>query len=283
MKSTIELVLSRWPDALLDPGRSVAVDLHGLPGLFHAPPGWSVAAPGLPTNLLYYVVTGAFNAQIRGRRLRAAEGSVLWVAAGEAFRFQRMGPEPLVLLRFRLGLMAGDACCRPAEPWLHRAHCREARGWFEKIVLETARPDAYEQARLRSLLACLVVELIRYDRPSAGPRLLDDAQRRALETYVVKHTADWPTLAELADVVSLSPDYFSRVFRRTFGVTPRPWLVTQRIRVAKLYLVESDRTIAEVADLLGYNDVFYFSRQFKEQVGQSPTRFRQQVCEPSSP
>lgn len=66
----------------------------------------------------------------------------------------------------------------------------------------------------------------------------------------------------------------SRVFKQVTGSLPRDFIIQVRIDRAKQLLRESSLSIGEIADALGYPDVFFFSRQFKNRSGLSPTHFR---------
>ncbi len=79
---------------------------------------------------------------------------------------------------------------------------------------------------------------------------------------------------KLARAVGLSPDHFSRMFRRLRGVTPREFILQARIESAQDLLRSSNHSIGRIAEILGYSDVYFFSRQFKEKVGVSPSTFR---------
>lgn len=274
----VELPLAQWPAALLEPRCSVSVDLSGVPGYFPAPRGWSAHVDRLDHHLMYHVVTGGFQARVRGQLIRAAAGSVLWVGPGRSFSAERVDQDPLVLLRFRFSLGVPGPVRVPPHGVVCRHRMPQARGWFESVVVEVQRIDAHVETRLRGLLACLLVELARHAVEPSGERHLTAAQQRALQDYVARRMTDWPTLAQLASVVGLSPDYFSRVFRQTYGRSVRQWVVDQRIRLARLYLAESCHDVTGIAAMLGYNDVFYFSRQFKARVGVSPSAYRKRLA-----
>ncbi|MFA7345681.1 MAG: AraC family transcriptional regulator [Terrimicrobiaceae bacterium] len=79
---------------------------------------------------------------------------------------------------------------------------------------------------------------------------------------------------DLARLAGLSTDYFTRQFKHSFGVSPREWMVRQRLRQAAGLLAETDERISEIALRLGYPDVFLFSRQFKAGFGSSPQHWR---------
>jgi AraC-like DNA-binding protein len=64
------------------------------------------------------------------------------------------------------------------------------------------------------------------------------------------------------------------VFRRSFGVSPRRWLMQERIRLAARRLCDSTMSVSAIAQDFGYADVYPFSRQFKDVMGQSPLAYR---------
>lgn len=85
-----------------------------------------------------------------------------------------------------------------------------------------------------------------------------------------------PGVAQMAAQAGLSPEHFSRLFRRVNGQSPMQFIVSLRITHARHLLRESSLSVGEIADRLGYADVYFFSRQFKEQTGVSPLAYRKQ-------
>ena len=82
--------------------------------------------------------------------------------------------------------------------------------------------------------------------------------------------------ADLAAEVDLSPDWFTRLFTASYGIAPRSWLKRQRLEQAAIRLAESQDSISAIAREFGYDEIFRFSKQFKEVHGQSPRSWRQQ-------
>jgi AraC-like DNA-binding protein len=93
-------------------------------------------------------------------------------------------------------------------------------------------------------------------------------------SYAEQHIAHRPTAPDLASTLDLTTYYFTRVFRRTFGRSPRAWLMRERMRRAADELVETSRSIKSVAYSLGYADLYLFSRQFRAAMGKSPRSYR---------
>ncbi|WEX10459.1 AraC family transcriptional regulator [Chelativorans sp. AA-79] len=75
-----------------------------------------------------------------------------------------------------------------------------------------------------------------------------------------------------------NPDYFKREFRRQIGWTPRKFQEFKRMERA-MNLLASGKTVIEAAALVGYSDVYYFSRMFKRYIGTSPSGYKLAVKE----
>ena len=79
---------------------------------------------------------------------------------------------------------------------------------------------------------------------------------------------------KLAEMSGLSPSHFNRIFKRTFGTSPIDWLRRERISQAKRRLVESNESVKQIAEQVGYADRFFFSKDFKSYTGMTPGEFR---------
>ncbi len=83
-----------------------------------------------------------------------------------------------------------------------------------------------------------------------------------------------PAVREMARTMMMSPEHFSRVFHKVTGQSPRDFLLHTRLMRARHLLAETDLSMAEIAEQLGYADLFFFSRQFKQKVGIPPSTYR---------
>lgn len=83
------------------------------------------------------------------------------------------------------------------------------------------------------------------------------------------------TLEELAARAGLSRTVLAERFRTAMGETPLAYLRTVRMQKAMRILAETSRTLEQVAQAVGYQDAFGFSKVFKRSVGLSPREFRQ--------
>ncbi|MCC5950017.1 MAG: AraC family transcriptional regulator [Nitriliruptoraceae bacterium] len=82
------------------------------------------------------------------------------------------------------------------------------------------------------------------------------------------------TVPQLAEVVGLSPNHFSQVFRRDVGQTPHRYLMDRRLERARELLVQSQLGISELAAQLGFASGSHLARSFRAAEGMSPSEFR---------
>jgi AraC-like DNA-binding protein len=93
--------------------------------------------------------------------------------------------------------------------------------------------------------------------------------------YIHQHYADPISRVDLARHVALSEDYLTACFRKELGVTPITYINRFRVNRAQKLLVDTAKSITEIARDVGFSDSGYFSRVFRREVGQSPTDYRQ--------
>jgi AraC-like DNA-binding protein len=82
------------------------------------------------------------------------------------------------------------------------------------------------------------------------------------------------TLDTLALMANMSKWTFLRSFKKVFDMTPIQYLMNIRIAKATTMLLDTNKSISEIAMEVGFNDSNYFSRQFKKIKGMNPRSFR---------
>ncbi|MDF2924889.1 MAG: AraC family transcriptional regulator [Paenibacillaceae bacterium] len=92
--------------------------------------------------------------------------------------------------------------------------------------------------------------------------------------YIKKNYAEPLERETLAEIASLSPSYFSTVFKQVAGYTPTQYITNIRLDQAKQLLQNTGMTICEVARQVGFQDPLYFGRVFANHTGLPPREFR---------
>lgn len=96
-----------------------------------------------------------------------------------------------------------------------------------------------------------------------------------VKEYVQKNYAKELDLNSIAENLGFSSSYLTKVFNKVENTTPSKYIRNYRMGIAKQLLMDQNMTIAQVAECVGYNDPFHFSKSFKQTYGVSPTEVRQ--------
>ncbi len=92
--------------------------------------------------------------------------------------------------------------------------------------------------------------------------------------YISKNYSKNIKLTDIADHVFLNPTYFSVLFKKNTGTNFTDYLANYRMEVAKNLLMDIRYRIYNVAEMVGYKDVKYFSKLFKKYIGLNPGHYR---------
>lgn len=103
-----------------------------------------------------------------------------------------------------------------------------------------------------------------------------DAIQMLEERFAEPHTA-----TGLASTVGLSASHLRRAFRQLTGQSPMQYLAGVRVQRACRLLVDTNRSITEIAGAVGWPDPNLFARRFREHLGVSPRAYRQSHTRPS--
>lgn len=121
-------------------------------------------------------------------------------------------------------------------------------------------------------LCSFAFELLQKSKEIKTPSLHQEMIYAACEK-LNKNFHESVLLPEMAQSFHLSYERFRKIFREVMGVPPGDYRIRSRIQYAQNLLLERKKNVNEIADQLGYPDVFTFSKQFKKMVGSSPEKF----------
>ena len=109
------------------------------------------------------------------------------------------------------------------------------------------------------------------------PALRDDDTEARIKEYLLRHYAEEVTLESISGALGYSRTYFSKLFKRLFGMNFVTYLTGLRIEEAKRLLEKEKLGIREVASRTGFRDGAYFSSTFRRLTGQTPSEYQEAV------
>jgi AraC family transcriptional regulator len=97
---------------------------------------------------------------------------------------------------------------------------------------------------------------------------------KRVEDYIRTHLDTQIALSDLAETTRMNVFHFSKLFKKSTGMSPHQYVLHQRIEFAKTLLNDPTLKMIDVALRVGFERPNNFSRAFRKQVGMSPRQFR---------
>lgn len=175
---------------------------------------------------------------------------------------QKVGPSPVVYQMLA------------AELWtlLHNAMLMADLPSYKNEDESQTFREISEMTNLSRIEEWLGAQLRTLRRTQVPP--IQEKHRKAVQfmiEYVHKHYAEDITLEQLASQLYISKNYLNQLFKKVTGETFTNYVIRVRIEKAKALLLDGSYLIYEVSEMVGYQNVPYFSTLFKKHCGVSPS------------
>lgn len=171
-----------------------------------------------------------------------------------------------------------SACPLPNDVFVHQF---QQLAWIQELARHTTRYGFREDAAGQQVwehhvaLLWAAVEEEEADRQRPAQRE-DWPILELLDAIRFAPEADW-TVELMGQRVSLSRSQLHRRFAAVAGMSPTAFVIERRLDRAAQLLRGTDLTLEAIADRLGYRDVFFFAKQFKDKRGVTPGQYRQTI------
>jgi transcriptional regulator GlxA family with amidase domain len=134
--------------------------------------------------------------------------------------------------------------------------------------------DIYSSLLAKSCFLRVFSKFFRFQPPKKYHAEEKVVRLEPVVKYIENNLSEKLTLSQLAKIAAYEKTYFSAVFKKVYGVSPKHFILMKKIEKAKQLLVTTDFTLEKVSDSVGFFDVFHFSRTFKKISGESPAYYR---------
>ncbi len=245
-------------------------------------PGWRDIDYTPDYSKLYYIVEGTGWVKIGDEQYYPQPGQLVLMPEGVKQSYSATAGQPYTKYWCHFSAKVGDINLFKLlnMPFLLNAGPdKRLDAIFAEMVRYANSDEMYAKLLAKAKLMELFSHYIRllgenvvsFTNPAAVERLDD------ILVYIHANIGREITIHELAERVCLHPNYFIRMFKEQVGVPPIQYIMRHKIEKAKELLAQTSFSVSEIADRVGFHDMFYFSRQFKKISGMPPSDFRKQA------
>ena len=141
--------------------------------------------------------------------------------------------------------------------------------------------DVCYKLPIRANIYLMMTSLLRYycgSKDELDRMIYHNVMRlRPIITYISNHYKEKIYIETMSDMITVSPDYFTKMFKDSIGRTPIDYINGLRINRAMQMLATSDTSVNDISDGLGFSNSNYFHKIFKQYMETSPAAYRKMV------
>ena len=150
--------------------------------------------------------------------------------------------------------------------------------YMQESYDEYAGKDVCYKLPIRANIYIMMTGLLRYycsSKDESDRMVYHNVLRlRPVIEYIAEHYCEKIYIEKLADMISVSADYFTKMFKDSIGKTPIEYINSLRINESMRQLSETDKSMAEIASDIGFCNPNYFHKIFKQYMNTSPLSYR---------
>ncbi|NCB56350.1 MAG: AraC family transcriptional regulator [Gammaproteobacteria bacterium] len=252
------------------------------------------AMPGIPEPFLVWIISGEAETMERESEndkwkvSKVTAGSLYLTAAAVPYQFKwrRLSSEPFRVMLVILSLP------------LFELALSEVYGEKSKLA-DMQDLSGFEDPKLVQLLSCLRQEVKQTKASKLYVQGIAQAiavylarnyvtfaevskEASKLPGYILKKITEWMkdniteefSLPKLAQQARISEFHFTRLFKKAMGLPPSQYHIRLRLDQARKLLRETDLTILEITNAVGYSNPSHFARLFRKETGLTPREYR---------
>jgi len=162
---------------------------------------------------------------------------------------------------------------------------------FEKMLSESAAKERYYYNMINVYLYELLVEIIREKLCFTKSRVIDEMEPilkkeivhgvnvKNLRTYIWENYSNIISLDDLSMLASINKTTLICIFKELYGTTPIQYINRIRLQKSEELLINTNISISEISEMVGFQSIHYFSRYFKQKKRCTPMEFRMRNSE----
>ncbi|RKN86156.1 AraC family transcriptional regulator [Paenibacillus ginsengarvi] len=155
----------------------------------------------------------------------------------------------------------------------------------QETAVRLSRSSIGREQLVRNQLEILLIRLLRHNASSAGDGKLSSVQKEHQETDIAQKVVDYIERTDISELCldricrkfALSRTHLGTVFKRSTGYSVMEYVRKLKIAKAKALIREETYNYSQIAELLGYCSIHYFSKDFKKWTGTAPSEYAKSV------
>lgn len=247
-------------------------------GHFQYLPGYCLRRSSLDSFLVMHVTRGGCQVECGGRHYRALEGQVVLLDCYAPHAYHTTGGWEAEWLHLDGPCARGyfDAILAGGSPVISLKNSYRFEKNLRRVYTQFRENAPVREALLNNYIVNLLTELL-VGREMATPGAQSAGIIEDSIVYINDHLAQELTLEQLAAQASLSPFYFSRLFKRETGFSPHQYILAARINNAKFLLHSTGDSVKSICFTVGFTSESSFCTAFKKETGLTPSGYREQI------
>ena len=153
----------------------------------------------------------------------------------------------------------------------------EISGCLRNILREMEQKNTGHEDVCQAYMEILIIRLMRNTALTVSTDAQvasGNRQCAAVKRYIDLHFKEPLTLEQLAKESHINKYYLSHAFKQEYGISPINYMINRRIEESKYLLAETDLSLSQVAQLLGFSSLSYFSQVFRRTQSLTPMEYR---------
>jgi len=229
-----------------------------------------------------YVDKGYMYTEVNGKKFRLNQGEAMFYGPNQYHTQYTDITSSVCFIT-----LVFDMQLQNADEFLNKTFTidTEIKELLRKIINEKQNNHYYSDDIILCYFKELIIKLLRSLKLETTIHTLDSASKNYIENNVVKKTIEYIhnnidkriTLSDISQYVFISQSYLSRIFKKQMGVTLVEYINHLKLEKSKDLIRTGKYSLTQIADMLGFTSVHYFSRQFKEKYGISPSSYSKAI------
>lgn len=161
---------------------------------------------------------------------------------------------------------------------LNHYESMEISSCLRNILREMEQKNPGYEDVCQAYMEILIIRLMRTTAlavPAEPQTVSTNRQCAAVRRYIDLHFKEPLTLEQLAEEGHMNKFYLSHAFKKEYGLSPINYMISKRIEESKYLLAETDLSMSQIAQLLGFSSLSYFSQVFHRTQDITPKEYRQ--------